>query len=244
MADSFLDAEGLTRVIEQNDNRYVRQVEGKDLSSNDFTDEYKQMIEDLAYEEIAITSFTNNHATNEKGSSISEVTLTWTLNKTPTALTLAQGSNTAETLGVEETSKTINLATPITANTSFTLSATDERDLTVSKSTTINFINGVYYGVLAFSEASEITNEVLLAMTKTLKSGRTGSFTVNADTDQKIIYAFPTSYGTPTFNVGGFDGGFVKATTFEFTNASGYTESYDVWASVNAGLGSTTVTVK
>ena len=67
---------------------------------------------------------------------------------------------------------------------------------------------------------------------------------VNAGAGEKIVYAIPTSFGTPTFNVGGFDGGFTKAQTLEFTNASGYKQSYDVWMSVNAGLGSTAVTVK
>jgi hypothetical protein len=43
--------------------------------------------------------------------------------------------------------------------------------------------------------------------------------------------------------VGGFEGGFSKAATFDFTNASGYTESYDVWLSDEMNLGSTSVKV-
>lgn len=31
--------------------------------------------------------------------------------------------------------------------------------------------------------------------------------------------------------------------TLEFTNASGHTQNYDIWMSVNAGLGNTTVKV-
>ena len=58
------------------------------------------------------------------------------------------------------------------------------------------------------------------------------------------MYAIPSSFGTPTFNVGGFDGGFKKLETLSFTNASGHTQNYDIWVSVNAGLGSTAVTVK
>lgn len=43
----FLDKEGLAHLIEKNDGRYVRKEEGKGLSSNDFTDEYKQKIGEL-----------------------------------------------------------------------------------------------------------------------------------------------------------------------------------------------------
>jgi hypothetical protein len=57
------------------------------------------------------------------------------------------------------------------------------------------------------------------------------------------VFALPTSYGTPLFNVGGFDGGFNLIKTFNFTNYSGHTESYDVWISDNIGLGTTTVKV-
>ena len=45
------------------------------------------------------------------------------------------------------------------------------------------------------------------------------------------------------FNVGGFDGGFFKVSTQDYTNPSGHTESYQVWRSDNAGLGQTTVKV-
>ena len=40
----YLDENGLAHFIEKNDARYVRQVSGKGLSTNDFTDEYKQMM--------------------------------------------------------------------------------------------------------------------------------------------------------------------------------------------------------
>ncbi|WP_157796132.1 hypothetical protein [Thomasclavelia cocleata] len=54
----------------------------------------------------------------------------------------------------------------------------------------------------------------------------------------------PARYGAVNFNVGGFDGGFTKVATIEFTNASGYTENYDIYKSDNANLGTQTVTCK
>ena len=50
-------------------------------------------------------------------------------------------------------------------------------------------------------------------------------------------------YGTPVFNVGGFDGGFTKAASISFTNASGYTEEYAVYRSDNSNLGTKTIKV-
>lgn len=251
-SNKFLDSAGLVKVIEQNDQRYVRKVDGKDLSSNDFTDEYKQKIDDLMYDEIKISSFSNTKSTNEKGSVITgSLNLTWALNKNPESLVLSRNGS-EEVLDVNSRSKELILESDsknpmldaISANTSFTLKATDEREAVATRTTTISFVNGVYHGVAEIASADDITNDFILALNRELRSNRTKSFTVNAEANQKIVYAFPSSYGTPTFNVGGFDGGFVLAKTFDFTNASGYTESYDVWTSVNSGLGNTTVTVK
>lgn len=77
-----------------------------------------------------------------------------------------------------------------------------------------------------------------------LNTGRGSGFTVNASGANKIYFACPTRYGTPTFTVGGFAGGFIqRATGISVTNAQGFTETYDLYESVSAGLGSTTVTV-
>ena len=62
--------------------------------------------------------------------------------------------------------------------------------------------------------------------------------------NQYIYYCFPASWGTPTFNVGGFDGGFVKEATIDFTNASGSTSQFVIWRSENANLGSQSIIVK
>ena len=57
---------------------FVAKEAGKGLSKNDFTDEYKKMIDDLAYVPIAINTFTNNINTVEMGSTVTEVVLNWT----------------------------------------------------------------------------------------------------------------------------------------------------------------------
>ena len=122
------------------------------------------------------------------------------------------------------------------------ITATDERDASVSRTLTINFQPKVYWGVAAGKEA--YTDEDLLGLSgNALASGKARTFTVNAGADQYILYAIPSSFGVPTFKVNGFEGGFVKANTFEHTNASGYSQNYDVWKSVNPNLGNTQVVV-
>ena len=69
------------------------------------------------------------------------------------------------------------------------------------------------------------------------------TFNVSCGDGQYVYFAIPTRFGTPTFSVGGFSGGFVKVSTLDFTNKFGYTEPYDIWKSENSNLGKITVVV-
>ena len=200
-------------------------------------EEFKKMQDDIAelkYVPIDITSISNDVGTKELGSSVDSVTVSWAVNKEPKSQSV-QG----EAVDVSARSKTI--PGPFTTNQSFTVAVTDERGATDSASTTISFVNGVYYGVL--TDGAEVDSAAILSLTRKLQGSKGITFTVNAGATQRIVYALPSRYGTPNFKVGGFDGGFSLVKTFAFTNASGYTESYDVWMSDNVGLGSTNVTV-
>lgn len=66
---------------------------------------------------------------------------------------------------------------------------------------------------------------------------------IDSGADQYVWYALPSRYGTPVFNVGGFDGGFAKVSTLDFMNLSGYTEEYTVYRSDNSNIGKKTVKV-
>ncbi len=194
-------------------------------------------LDSLLYKAIAINSFSHNAGTKEIGSTVTSVTLSWSTNKTPTTLTLD-----GEAIDVALTSKALT-GLSITANKTFTLVATDEKGATASKTTSISFLNGLYYGVGSV-DASGITDSFIQGLTKSLTSSKAKTFTVAPETGQYIYYAIPTRFGTPTFYVGGFEGGFDKLTAVQYTNASGYAESYDVYRSTNTGLGSTEVVVK
>lgn len=210
-------------------------VSYKEGNVEEALDDLNQKMEDLMYEPIQITAFSNNVGTVEMGSTVDTVVLNWNTNKTPKTLTLdGQG------MDASLKTKTIESA-GIKANKTYTLKAVDERDAEASKTTAITFLNGVYWGV-AESKGS-FDSAFILGLTKGLQGSKAKTFTVNAGATQHIYYAIPTRYGTPAFKVGGFDGGFAKAATIDFTNASGYEESYDIWKSDNPGLGNTTVVV-
>ena len=130
----------------------------------------------------------------------------------------------------------------ITSNSIIKLTVTDERDASVSKQVTIQFQPKVYYGVSA--DPNALDSPAINALTGVLASSKARTFSADAGEGEHIVYIIPSSFGTPTFNVGGFDGGFKKAKTIEHTNASGYKQNYDIWQSVQPSLGSTSVTVK
>jgi hypothetical protein len=191
---------------------------------------------ELDYKEIKITSFTSTAAsTYEIGSAIDAVTLSWALSKDPESQSM-NGS----ALDVDVRSKVYN---NVSAAQNYTLTVTDERGATDTASSSIKFYNGVYSGVL--NDGAAIDSAAILTMSRRLQSGRAITFTANAGAGQRHAYAIPTRYGTPGFKdtETGFQAGFHLAETIELTNASGYTEDYDVWLSNYPALGSMTVSV-
>ena len=220
--------------------------EGKDVSADVFkpfivTDvqasekiaRMEQAIADLQYVPIDITSMSNNVGTAEMGSTVESVTISWALNKEPKSQ-MVNGKEVA----VGDRSAVVD--GPFTSEQIFTVKATDERGATDSASTSISFYNGVYYGVL--DDGVVIDSAAVLSLTKKLKSAKGVTFTDTAGDNQRFSYAHTSRYGTPKFVIGGFEYEWTKA-TIDFTNASGYTEKYDIWQHGQPGGGNLTVAV-
>lgn len=190
----------------------------------------------INYVEPKVNSFNMNPSTTqyEIGSTVNSVSFSWALNKDVVEQTLTGCS-------IAATDRSATYATPFSSNKTFTLRVTDSKGKLASASKTISFLNKKYYGVGA--AGVEITSEFIRGLTGSFASNRNGNFNVNAGEGMHIYFAVPSSFGTPTFSVGGFSGGFDKAATISFTNASGYTCNYDVYKSSNANLGATTVAV-
>lgn len=196
-------------------------------------------VADLMYKRIEISSFSNNIGTVEIGSTVTEVAFDWALNKVPTSVILEVGSEGIN----QETGTTgsyVLTGQSINKDTTFNLSASDERGALAKSSTTVYFRNGVYHGVGTIEDVIGVDS---LALSKTLTNTKGKTFTANAGAGQYIWYVLPSRLGECNFKVGGFDGGFTLHATAEYTNSSGYTEEYYYYRSINAELGSTTVTV-
>lgn len=193
-------------------------------------------LDKLLYVDVSVNALSNNVNTVEMGSTVNSVTLTWNYTGKPTSVTIDNVE-----VGTEAKTKTYT-DLGLTSNKTWTVKASDGKT-SGQRSTSVSFLNGVYYGIGEVDEAG-VTDAFVQGLTKNLASGRTRDFTVNATAGKYIYYALPARMGTPVFYVGGFEGGFSKIKTFNYNNPSGYQESYDVWKSTNAGLGSTTVTVK
>ena len=122
--------------------------------------------------------------------------------------------------------------------------ATDARNAVATRTADVAFRDKRHWWVAVSLDAAGVTDQIINQATGELAAGYSKTFTLNAAAGQHIYYAFPASWGTPRFFVGGFEGGFALLKTFDHKNASGATISYAVWKSTNAGLGNTTVEVK
>lgn len=208
-----------------------------DQGTKTLPDALNELNRDLQYIPIEILAFSNNIGVAEKGSTLNELTLKWQLNKDPETI-LMNGQVRADL----KTLRSLTLKDmALTADKTFMLQVTDEKGKTAQKNTSVVFQNGVYYGVSEIPE--EVNNTFILSLSRSLQGSRTKTFSTISTEDQYIWYAFPSRYGTPVFNVGGFDGGFTKAASISFTNASGYTEEYAVYRSDNSNLGTKTIKV-
>lgn len=180
-----------------------------------------------------ISSITLAPNISQMGSTVSPK-LTW--NYTHDTIT----SQTINNVAIENTLRTKTF-TGVTATTTYTLVATSNSGVEKSKTATITFANGIYYGK---STTSTYNNALINGLTKQLSNSKNRTITVNAGAGEYIFYCVPSRLGTCSFNVGGFDGGFSKVATINFTNSDNYAENYDIYKSDNANLGNTNITIK
>ena len=194
--------------------------------------EHAQKLDELLYKAITITSFNISKTLAEIGEVVSNLKLTWSYSKEPTVQKLDGNI-------LDNSIRDHIITSNITSNKTFKLEVSDGKT-TVSRNAAINFYNGRYHGV---SNSENYDSDFILSLNKTLTNSRACSFTVDCGQGQYIFFAIPTRFGTPTFTVGGFTGGFIKAQTLDFENKFGYVESYDIWKSENSNLGNITVVV-
>ncbi len=190
-------------------------------------------LDELLYVPLT-ASISHAHGVQLKGSTLADVTLSWSYNKAVVSQTVAGAARAA---GL----RTLTLAgVNLTAATTYALSGNDGTT-TAAASVIVRFSNERFWG----KGAPGLTGAGLSGLAGTDRPAvetRATVFTVTAGVGEKIYYAWPKRLGAATFVVAGFAGGF-GVTESNFTNAAGFTETYYIAESASTNLGTTTVTV-
>ena len=191
----------------------------------------------LLYVETAISlNAVPAPGTYEIGSVINSIQFNWTIDRSVVSLVFNN-----DTLDTEIRSYTFT--GELKTDKSFSLTVNDGVQSS-SRSVSYSFKHRRYWGVSSIPASYDSNFIIGLSNKEYATSRNKSSFNLNAGVGKYMYYCFPASWGTPVFNVGGFDGGFIKEATIDFTNASGHTESFVIWRSENANLGSQNIIVK
>lgn len=179
----------------------------------------------LLYKPMAITTFSVAPNLVEIGTSVASVNLNWALNKTATNITLTNYTGTPLT-----PSDTTAIANgPFTADRSWTLTATDgtaNSGNTASSTVSLQFRNKRYWGV---SPNTTLTGPEIIALSSEFATSRIKDVTYNATGGRYVYYAYPASFGNlNAVKVGGLAFSDYTTTVVSFTNASGFTSSYNL----------------
>ena len=196
-------------------------------------------IGNMTFVPLTINSFSSNLDMVEVGQVIDAITFNWSLGGNPIVLTL---NDENIEIGTNETTLSgLNLKYTDSHTEVFTLYAKDSKGNEDSAETPVHFTYGVFYGA---AEAPAAYDETFVErLTKQLQLSKAASIDVVADNGKYIYYCVPSAYGTPSFAVGGFTGGFAKAATISVSNDYGVAVDYDIYRSTNANLGVTNVVI-
>jgi len=166
-------------------------------------------------------SISNNKSSNEKGSTVTSVLLSWAWSKTVDSQSLNNG------IGALAPNITSYNHTPvaITTNTTYTISGIKGVQ-SASGGTTVNFYQRRWWGT---SPLTSLTSPQILGLANNeFATSRNKSFTINGG-GQYIYYSYPSSFGAATFTVNGLLNTAWTLFVVSHTNASGFTENYNVY---------------
>jgi hypothetical protein len=187
----------------------------------------------LLYVPLQLTSFSNNINTVEIGGSTTNVVLTWAYNKAVTAQSINQGFGS---LPVGQ--RTATDGSTFSTNRTYSLTATDG-STPVNGSTSVTFMQKRYWGT---SANTTLNDAQIIALNSEFASSRSQSRIITAAAEY-IYFAYPASFGTASFTVNGLPNTAWTLVTRAFVNASGYSESYNIYRSNNLLTGTYTIVV-
>lgn len=217
----------------------------------------QQMWDLLLYPYVAPGAGLSSLAYRQYGQSTS-VTLSWSVTKNTNSITsiivdvLPQSPTGNSQIGTKAASGTHSNTPSISTTNTFTMSCADGIN-TTSASTSLVFMNKRYWGYidlasigspdlttdpgLSGSVGSYITDVMIKALTSELSTTKSKTYTGIDGGGKHLIFAFPSSFGTPSFSVNGLPNtAFTKVkSSFAFVNEYSFSGTlYDVWVSNTA----------
>lgn len=171
----------------------------------------------------------------EIGSSQTSTKLTWTWNKAIKTQSLNQGIGS-----LDPALRTYTYNTSISSDTTFTITGSDGTT-TKTASTAVKFLPKRYWGV---SANTSLTDAQIIALSSELNTSRTQTRTFDCSGGKYFYFAIKTSYCSGIkFKVGGLSFSDMLVETRQFTNASGHTDSYNIYR-VNSIQTGSSITVE
>lgn len=200
----------------------------------------KQALDTLLYVEPKITSFIGG-GNYEIGTTVADVNLTWTINKNVTSQVLEKAGASVGDIDVSARTYTDTEAN-LSTNTTYKLTVSDGIKSTTAI-TTISFKHKRYYGV---STNDTLDNAGILGLSNELTDNRIQTRTFDCSGGKYFYFVLPKSMCTGiSFKVGGLTFSDMTVIEVGFTNASGYTSTYNIYRSTEFQTGSAiTVEVK
>jgi hypothetical protein len=187
----------------------------------------KDALDKLLYAPVKITSFTGG-ATYEKGITVVSIVLDWTINRPITSQNI---NGTSYAVDVRHAPIS---GLSLTTDTTFTLTATDNVS-TDTAQIQILLRNKRYWGV---SSSASLTDAQIIALNSEFATDRIQTRVFDCTGGQYFYIIYPSAWGAATFKVGGMIQTDFLLTTRSFTNASGWTESYNIYRIYNLQHGS------
>jgi hypothetical protein len=215
----------------------------------------QQMWDNLLYPYIKPNSTLSGGNTRELGSS-NAITLSWSATKKTkpiTFITLKKSGGVIQNVVVtgDSQSGTFETNAVQNTNTSFTVEVTDSNPTTVSSSTSVSWLNAVYWGKTptfslpsmiisgtkpSWADGAGVSRSGQESAGKILSGVRNGSYNGINGSGQYLVFAWPSSYGSPSFTINGLSvSAYTKiGTSVSVINMYGYSNTYDVWISNTA----------
>ena len=190
------------------------------------------------YVNITASASHNRTGVVEKGTVFNDVTVSWSVSRVPTALTISGSGITGTESLTPATSGSkkiagLNINADNASTFSWTVKATGEKetDVDTAKASGFNFRTRVYYGAAA--APATINSDFVKTLTASgLVSSKVKSIEVNGG-GKYIWYCLPKSMGTCSFMSNNFPFDMQAPQTVSVTNDLGYNEDYYVYRSTN-----------